>query len=232
MADIRQDEWGDAYRRGDNFLFYPNEEVLRFFARKVAKRIGIGEVRYHEGFGPQTRVLDFGCGLGRHVKLSRELGLDACGIDLSAHAISVGRQWLSGCGYDRVEELLVQGEGAGLPFADGAFDVAISHGVLDSMPFDVAKSCVAELRRVLKPGSFFYLDLISNDDTEIPLGFNSEMVVEKQHEVGTIQSYFDESKIDDLLGKNFTLVEKVHVQRRDITQSATGSRYHAVARRT
>ncbi|WP_417684179.1 class I SAM-dependent methyltransferase [Roseibium sp.] len=230
-ADTRQSEWDDAYQRGDNFLFYPNEEVIRFFARKVAKRTGINEIRYHSGFGTQTRVLDFGCGIGRHVKFAKELGLDACGIDLSVHAISTGREWLSGCGFEAAEDLLVQGEGGALPFDDGSFDIAVSHGVLDSMPFAIALECMAEISRVLKPGSLFYLDLISNDDTDVEPGFSSEVVVEKQHEIGTIQSYFDEAKIDRLLGNSFDLIEKVHVQRRDITANTRGGRYHLIASR-
>ncbi|WP_417668094.1 class I SAM-dependent methyltransferase [Roseibium sp.] len=230
-TDTKAERWNDAYRRGDNFLFYPNEEVIRFFARKVAKRVGPTEIAFRNGFGPQTRVLDFGCGIGRHVKFSLDLGLKACGVDLSEHAIAVGRQWLRDCGHCDVEELLIQGEGGALPCENASFDVAISHGVLDSMPFAIALECILEISRVLKPGSLFYLDLISNDDSDLEPGFNSELVVEKQHEIGTIQSYFDGPKIDELLGASFELIEKVHVQRKDLTGGTRGSRYHVIARR-
>ena len=40
------------------------------------------------------KVLDLGCGIGRHVKYAYEMQLDAYGIDLSDTAISIARSWL------------------------------------------------------------------------------------------------------------------------------------------
>ena len=230
-GDAKQDAWDEAYRRGDNFLFYPNEEVVRFFARHIAKRTGITEVSFRDGFSSSSRVLDFGCGIGRHVRFLLDLTLDAEGIDLSSEAVAVGRRWLAGDGYPDAAGRLTAGDGRALPYPDASFDVAVSHGVLDSMPFDMALACIADLARVVRPGGLFYLDLISGDDSDCTPGFAGEMVVEKAHERGTVQSYFDEAKIGRLLAGRFAVRELVLVRRAVLNPPNHGSRFHIVAER-
>jgi SAM-dependent methyltransferase len=139
MSDeTKQRAWEASYQRGENFLFYSNEEVIRFFATRIACRSGPTRVDYRGPAGPGTRVLDFGCGIGRHVKFALDLGLDATGIDLSDKAIATGRAWLASEGVADADLRLVGGNGQHLPFADGTFDVVVSHGVLDSMSFSLA----------------------------------------------------------------------------------------------
>ncbi|WP_439529049.1 class I SAM-dependent methyltransferase [Pannonibacter sp.] len=229
--DAKQLEWDDAYRRGDNFLFYPNEEVVRFFARHIAKRTGVSEVSFRQGFNSSSRVLDFGCGIGRHVRFLLDLTLDGVGIDLSAEAVAVGRRWLVEAGYRDAAGRLTAGDGRELPYPAASFDVALAHGVLDSMPFDIALACISDLARVIRPGGLFYLDLISGDDSDCEPGFAGELVVDKAHERGTVQSYFDEAKINRLLDGNFTVRELVFVHRSVLTSSSHGSRYHVIAER-
>lgn len=226
----KQDKWEESYQRRENFMFYPCEEILRFLSRHVAKRIGPEEFKYYPGFQPGMRVLDFGCGLGRHVRLMEDFGFEGYGVDHSLHAISTGRSWLAKCGMQDVETKLQRGDGRELPFENQSFDLAISHGVLDSMAFSIAEDCIDEIYRVLKPGALFYLDLISNDDSDLEPDFCGEVVVKKQHEIGTVQSYFNEKKIVALLGERFKLLENIHVQRDTLTDQIRGSRFHVVAK--
>ena len=63
----KTDEWNDSFLRRENFLFYPQEEVVRFIAKYVRKRRGYDDVTV--GLAPKPlRVLDLGCGIGRHLK--------------------------------------------------------------------------------------------------------------------------------------------------------------------
>ena len=82
-----------SYAAGDNALFYPHEEVIRFFSKFIRKKIGLNNFFDVTKNASGKRVLDLGCGIGRHVLFAHEMGLDAYGIDLSEKAISVARTW-------------------------------------------------------------------------------------------------------------------------------------------
>lgn len=37
--EIRQQQWNESYARGENAIFYPHEEMVRFLNRFIRKRI-------------------------------------------------------------------------------------------------------------------------------------------------------------------------------------------------
>ncbi len=41
-ANLR-DKWEESYRRKENFVFYPHEELIRFVSKYIRKRIGLDE---------------------------------------------------------------------------------------------------------------------------------------------------------------------------------------------
>jgi len=43
MLKNDQEAWEESYRRGDNFVFYPHEEVIRFVSKYIRKRVGLNE---------------------------------------------------------------------------------------------------------------------------------------------------------------------------------------------
>jgi SAM-dependent methyltransferase len=230
-SDELQSRWDDSYRRHENFLFYPHEEVIRFFARRIRRRIAPG--RFHD-IHPKAatgRLLDLGCGIGRHVLFGLTMGVDAYGVDLSEVAIASARDWLRRDGHADAERRCVVGDVAALPWPDGTFTFAVSHGVLDSMPFAVAQAGVRELHRVIEPGGLLYCDLISGDESGRPADFAGEALVEKDHEKGTVQSYFNRDKIDELIGEHFKLLECAIIRRTDILTGRHASRWHLVAER-
>ena len=101
---------------------------------------------------PGSRVLDAGCGSGRHIcKAFRSRGVDVIGIDLKWDDIVTTRNILSlmadeSSGFSMVVLATI----TKLPFQDGVFDAVICSEVLEHV--DNPKTAVAELLRVLKPG--------------------------------------------------------------------------------
>jgi ubiquinone/menaquinone biosynthesis C-methylase UbiE len=219
----RQGAWEESYKNKQNFVFYPNEEMVRFISKYIRKRTGFSSFEDHLPNAAGMKLLDVGCGIGRHLVMAQDFELDPHGFDLSAEAIRTAREWLRSRGLQNAEEKIVQSDARALPWRDTYFDVAVSHGVLDSMPFDIAKSAISEVQRTLKPESLFYCDLIG--------GGNQEEVVSTFHEKDTIQSYFDEEKIDELFSDRFDIVEKILVDRHDKTDDCTFSRWHIITRR-
>jgi len=230
QVENRKDAWDRSYDNRDNYVFYPHEEVIRFVARFIRKRIGLDEFRDVTSDAASLRVLDLGCGIGRHVLYLNELGLRAYGIDLSSSALNTARLWAERRGVTEPELFFVQGDIRKLPWPDRYFRFAVSHGVLDSMPFDIARAACVELSRKMTDDGLFYCDLISGDDSAHVRGFCGEEVVTTEHELGTVQSYFNMARIEELIEGAFVINECTLIRRENVVSGAYTSRYHLVLR--
>ncbi len=105
------------------------------------------------GLTPGDRLLDVGCGVGRHVLELSTAPVRAVGIDWTRQDLLKAAYWfhlmrLEGKAQGSVSFL--QGEIARLPFGDGSFDRVVCTEVLEHVPDD--RAVLAELVRVLRPG--------------------------------------------------------------------------------
>lgn len=224
--DVLKCRWEESYLNGDNRTYWPLEEMIRFLARHVVKRIDFDRLIWRNGFQRGSTLLDFGCGAGRHLKFGLELGFDVFGIDLSENAISYARKWLEREHPNEFKaEQLSYGEHAFENLGDRKFEVIISASCLDSMPFSDAKRFVKRFREKIKSHGVFLFDVISGDETGRPTGFAGEVIVEDSIENGTIQSYFNREKIDELLSGNFKIIERVLLRAEDDVRAHYSGRY-------
>lgn len=225
-----KEEWENSYQNRDNYVFAPHEEVVRFVSKYIKKRIGYDDFITIYPTSDKPKILDLGCGIGRHVIFASKMGLDGYGIDLSEHAIATARDWA-----DRenvpTEGRVVQGDITSLPWDNGTFQFVISHGVLDSMYFAIAQKAVKEVHRVLEQDGLFYCDLVSGDDSAHSREYAGEEVVESSHEKGTVQSYYNFSKINELIKSKFEIVEAVLIKRENILSGHSNTRYHLVLKK-
>ena len=107
------------------------------------------------GLGPGDRVLDLGCGAGRHAFEAAKRGAQvvACDLDLGElkdvralfGAMASHGELPPGSG-----GWSVNGNALSLPFPDATFDRIIASEVMEHIPDDAGAA--AELARVLKPG--------------------------------------------------------------------------------
>ena len=107
------------------------------------------------GLQAGERVLDMGCGAGRHAFEMYKRGADVIALDQDADELSVVREWFAamreeGGLPDTAEADVKQGDALNLPFPDGDFDRVVASEVLEHIPADDA--AIAELVRVLRPG--------------------------------------------------------------------------------
>ena len=222
-----QTEWEKSYEHRDNFVFYPHEEVIRFVSKYGRKRVGLNEFEdRREWLGRVPKLLDLGCGIGRHVVYAHEMQMEGFGIDLSSHAVEIAKEWALSVGAPA--DRIVQGDVRALPWEEGFFDLIVSHGVLDSMPFEVAQKAVEEVHRVLKPGGCFYCDLISGDNIHHAREYAGEEIVKTAHEEGTVQSYFNFGKIETLIKPWFSLLEANLIRKENVQTGSYSSRYHLI----
>lgn len=137
--------FGDAY-----LSLYPHrdeaeaEAGVRLFRSEASPRRG-------------GRVLDLGCGYGRHLDKLHAEGFSAVGLDLSARLLrdAAARSGLAGW--------LVRGDMRHLPFRDAAFDALVnfftSFGYFASEDED--RLVIREMRRVVRRGGAFLLDYLN-----------------------------------------------------------------------
>lgn len=94
-----------------------------------------------------ARILDFGCGLGRHVRELRAAGYDAIGVDLDQPQFIKERSRLP----DGGSYLFATSPAGEFPFEDGSFDLCFSTSTLEHvMSYEKPMS---EIARILKPGA-------------------------------------------------------------------------------
>jgi SAM-dependent methyltransferase len=93
-----------------------------------------------------ARILDFGCGLGRHVRELRAAGYDAVGVDLDQPQFIKDRSDTP----DGGSYLFATSPTGAFPFEDGSFDFCFSTSTLEHvMDYETPMS---EIARILKPG--------------------------------------------------------------------------------
>lgn len=121
---------------------------LYFPAMQGLDRYPFPEIRLPETKNGE-KLLDVGCNWGRWSIAAEKKGYSAVGIDPSLNAVLAARRIARQFGLDPT---FVVGDARFLPFADDAFDVAFSYGVLQHFSKENAKTAMDEMVRVLKPG--------------------------------------------------------------------------------
>lgn len=100
---------------------------------------------------PGERLLDAGCGEGRHCRGALERGAHVVGLDLDADSLRPGLAALRARARERGRlAALLRADAFALPFPDGAFDKAICAEVMEHVHDHPAAA--RELARVLRPG--------------------------------------------------------------------------------
>ncbi len=108
------------------------------------------------GLQAGERILDVGCGLGRHsITAYQNYQVDATGIDLSLEDLKqTAERFVDFQQSDAQKSLnLAQCSGLQLPFADSTFDRVVCSEVLEHI--EDYPAVLAEIFRVLKPGGNF-----------------------------------------------------------------------------
>lgn len=144
------DYFGEEYLRLYQFPAERTDPEVAFLLQALTARLS-----------PQGRVLDLGCGQGRHaIPLARH-GFRVTGLDFQANLLEVAGERAREAG---VSLTLERGDMRQLPFADGAFDAVMSLFTAFGYFSDAENAgVIAEVARVLQPGGWFVLDVANRD---------------------------------------------------------------------
>src|SRR6201988_4703071 len=109
----------------------------------------------HLGVAPSIKVIDVGCGAGRHSFEAYRRGADVIAFDQNAADLNDVDEILQamkdqGDVPESARAEAVKGDALDLPYADGTFDCVLASEILEHVPED--DRAIGELIRVLKPG--------------------------------------------------------------------------------
>lgn len=142
----------NPYDQGPYHWFLPY-----FYARKHERPLELLAPRLK----PTDRVLDVGCGDGRHSALLAGTVRTVVGLDYQmlplqfAHLLIHGESVRPSAGRARVR--LCRGDGTRLPFCSGAFDVAVCLDMIEHLPQQRVPGFIDEVWRVLRPSGLFVI---------------------------------------------------------------------------
>lgn len=168
---------------GIRFPGFPDDSIQSQFvgsSNEAALREGFQFYSLVKGYaaslgmplGKTTKVLDFGCGWGRYLRIFRK---DIAEENL--FGVDIDPTILDECRKNEVPGELSQIVPDGkLPYPDNFFDCIFSYSVFTHLPEKVHKHWLDEIARVCKPGCVFvltlesmrFLEFVENIDADSP----------------------------------------------------------------
>lgn len=225
--DMKYDEWNNSFERGENNILYPQPEVVRFLNRFIKKKINykgdFNNVLQADEDNNRFKGLDFACGVGRHAILFEEFDIDGYGVDISSVAIKKAKENAKLFGFKKLADRFLVLENSTLPYKENYFNFSVAESCLDSMTFEIARDYFNELIRV--SSSYIYISLISSDKNN-PVG---ESTIETKHEEGTIQYFYHEDRIAELIkGSNCDTVYLKKISEISEYDNSSESRFYCI----
>jgi SAM-dependent methyltransferase len=183
-------EWDRFYKERRYVMWWPSEAVIRWTKRFFSEK--------------QVKILDSGCGNGRHLIFFAKNGFTTYGIDISNKSLGLAREFLKKEGLDAY---LQQASCTNLPYKDEEFDGVALFGVLDHLLANDIKKAEIETGRVLKNGGKVFFSLRSTRDCDYGKGKEIEentFLIPGDVEKNLPQHFFSYDEIKELFS-GFTL---------------------------
>jgi SAM-dependent methyltransferase len=98
-------------------------------------------------------ALEFGCNMGASGVVLARLGAEVTGVDVDLAHVRIAQANIALHGVEERARAIHVADTRAMPFADGAFDLAIANSVLEYVAPDQLAEVMAEIHRVLRPGA-------------------------------------------------------------------------------
>jgi SAM-dependent methyltransferase len=103
------------------------------------------------------RVLDLGCGTGRHLVYLAEQGFETFGLDISYSGLQQTNQWLKTD--DLYGSLTLADMRISLPFRDNSMDAVLSTQVIHHAYLQTVQETALEINRIVRPGGLILISV-------------------------------------------------------------------------
>ncbi|MFH0987716.1 MAG: class I SAM-dependent methyltransferase [Patescibacteria group bacterium] len=161
---VKWTQWDKIFKEQGKVFKKPQEDmpgIVKLFKKDKVKK-----------------VLDLGCGSGRHVIYLTKKGFDVYGMDNSECGIRIARNWLREEGIKA--DLKIGCFCHRLPYKSSSFDAIVSVQTMMHAFHEDIKKAIREIKRVLKPNGFIFVTVVKDrhfkkykiidSRTRIPLG--------------------------------------------------------------
>ncbi|MFH1824099.1 MAG: class I SAM-dependent methyltransferase, partial [Candidatus Firestonebacteria bacterium] len=101
------------------------------------------------------KILDLGCGSGRHIIYFAKRGFDVYGIDIAEEGISITKSWLKKENFKA--DLKIGNIYDKLPYPDDFFDAVVSIYTIHHSRIENIRKAIQEVERVLKPEGLIFI---------------------------------------------------------------------------
>lgn len=162
------------------------------------------------GIGPATKVIDVGCGAGRHAFEAYRRGADVVAFDQNENDLRdvdtiLRAMEANGEVPEGASAKVVRGDALHLPYADGTFDCVIASEILEHIPED--DGAISELVRVLKVGGTLAVSVPRWLPEQVCWWLSTEY---HSNEGGHIRIYRASALRDKIIGRGLKLTHAHH----------------------
>lgn len=151
------------------------------------------------------RVLDLGCGAGRHTIHLSKCNFEVVGVDASRSALRLTKKWAR---REKLQDVtFLQATMEDMPFSNGEFDAVISVSVIHHALKKNIDETINEIYRILKRNGLFLANLASVNDPRYGDGVKVEprtfrtLEAYEQKRFEELHHYFTEDEVVKLLAR-------------------------------
>jgi cyclopropane fatty-acyl-phospholipid synthase-like methyltransferase len=141
------------------------------------------------------RILDLGCGTGRHTIYFAKKGFDVYGFDASITGVNYTKRWLK---REKLNTNVIAHDMAKrFPYPDNFFDAVISIQVIHHNKLNKVRKTIKEIRRVLRTNGMIFISvpISRNQDRKSKIIAPNTFVPLDGKEKGLIHYQFTKKKI-------------------------------------
>lgn len=180
-------DWDKIFKEHGYLFVDPHEDISRII--ELFHRTGI------------RRVLDLGCGTGRHLVYLSRNNFDVYGFDSSSHALVLADKWLK---EERLAATIrVHHMEQSFPYPASFFDAVISIQVIHHNLLRDVMFTIKEIDRVLRSGGYIFITVPvfgpkpdnSDDDWNLSMIEKGTFIPQSGPESGIPHHYFTEDEL-------------------------------------
>jgi ubiquinone/menaquinone biosynthesis C-methylase UbiE len=187
----RMAEW-DQILHEEWFSREEPDEIVVSFAKLLKKN-------------KKSRILDLGCGAGRHHVYMAKQGFEVHGVDISKVGLNLTKKRLK---RHRLAGHLIKSDMKMLPYTNSCFDAVICLHTIYHQKLEEIQETISEVQRILRKKGLVLLNFLSKRTYSYGKGMKIEentFVEQESVEKGVLHYFADKEEVEHLLG-NFKIV--------------------------